>query len=603
LREKDNENMRASEFSRQAFISGRSSVRVRVEFYSVSRSRQGFSQGEALPAPGVSTGPAGGDAPASANSQSKTSATSTTPVSVNLSFALLKSASKQLAQRSTTRNLQYISSSNTKFSITVTPLGGTASGPYTGSCTTASCSVSFTANPGPNTIAISLTDTAANLLSKYSTFVDVQAATLNTLSFTANPVVSSVTLQLAATGENAGTPVDDLLTVHVKDVDGNTIIGNAPYVDVNGNPVSFTLGVANSQAGGKGVVTIKGPSLINAPTQGAIYAHYDGNWLASSAISVTSSSSAVTSLTGTTLTTIPRTQEFTTITANSQPNSIVAGPDGNLWFTETTGTIGVVSLRGAMLHEYATWAGAVPENIALGADGNLYFTNYNGGNFVGKMTPTGAVTKIATGLNPTNWSGLVLAPDGNIWALANSTDGVARITPQGQVTLFTNGFAGNYNPSAICIGPDGNLWASNAANHFIDKIGLNGQVTQYNPYTAIDNDNYSGIVTGPDGNIWFVEDSLTKIGVVSPSGTLVGAYSTGLGASPLITFLTLGPDGNIWFSDWGNNAISRITPIGTITEYGTGITANAGPNGILLASDGNIWFTEGNSNRIGRFVL
>src|SRR5512135_3315330 len=42
--------------------------------------------------------------------------------------------------------------------------------------------------------------------------------------------------------------------------------------------------------------------------------------------------------------------------ANSGPNFIVVGPDGNMWFTEyNTDKIGVVDSRsGALLHEFAT---------------------------------------------------------------------------------------------------------------------------------------------------------------------------------------------------------------------------------------------------------
>ncbi len=60
------------------------------------------------------------------------------------------------------------------------------------------------------------------------------------------------------------------------DADGNTIVGNANYVDSAGHPVAFLLNVSNAQAGGRGTVSILGPMRITAPGQAAIVAHYDG---------------------------------------------------------------------------------------------------------------------------------------------------------------------------------------------------------------------------------------------------------------------------------------------------------------------------------------
>src|SRR5204863_6975908 len=82
-------------------------------------------------------------------------------------------------------------------------------------------------------------------------------------------------------------------------------------------------------------------------------------------------------------------------------------------------------------------AGSEPAGIVAGPDGNLWFTEY-GGSRVGKITPAGVVTEYSLGI--TFQSGpLVIAagPDGNLWFTENNSNArrVARITPAGAVTV------------------------------------------------------------------------------------------------------------------------------------------------------------------------
>jgi hypothetical protein len=227
---------------------------------------------------------------------------STAQVPVRLTYALASVKQKALNALSTKyRRLQYVSSSNTLLNITVTLIGGspTTYGPI--ACTATACTASFSANPGFNTIALVLTDDSGNVLSRFNVQKIIQPSGLNTINFTANPVVHSVSLQLASINTLIGTPVNDVLIVNAQDSDGNTIVGNAPYIDSNGDPVTLSLHVTNNQAGGTGTVTIQGPSIITGPNQATIYAHYDGNTLASATISVTTSSGTVAILTNATL--------------------------------------------------------------------------------------------------------------------------------------------------------------------------------------------------------------------------------------------------------------------------------------------------------------
>jgi streptogramin lyase len=90
-------------------------------------------------------------------------------------------------------------------------------------------------------------------------------------------------------------------------------------------------------------------------------------------------------------------QSLTIVPGFKIPNSITAGPDGNLWFTEDVGNIGRIKPSGA-IKEFPLPSGASdPTGIASGADGNLWFTENGaiGGNKIGRITPSGMITEFA----------------------------------------------------------------------------------------------------------------------------------------------------------------------------------------------------------------
>jgi hypothetical protein len=355
-------------------------------------------------------GLAGGASTPSAQISTAVNSTSTAPVPVSLTYRLPTAAAMSLvsSRAKLGRQLEYISASNVTITIVVTPLGGNGTTYGPSACTTGSCVVSFTATPGVNSLAFQLKDGSNNVLSSFTTFQAVKPGGLNTLNFTAVPVVSSIALQLASTTETAGTAVDDLLTVNAQDPDGNTIVGNSNYVGINGNPIILYLSVSNNQAGGKGSVKLRGSTVINAPGQSATYAHYDGNWLASSTISATSSSNALTNITPATMTTIPH---VTTYAVSGAPAGIVNGPDGNIWFAESgNNAIGRITPLGSAT-TYSCTPCSSPGSPTVGPDNNIWFTGTNDGHIF-KMNTSGVMTTVA---NPGGGSvAIITGPDGNL---------------------------------------------------------------------------------------------------------------------------------------------------------------------------------------------
>ena len=90
---------------------------------------------------------------------------------------------------------------------------------------------------------------------------------------------------------------------------------------------------------------------------------------------------------------------------------MVAGPDGNTWFTET-GKVGRLNAQGTIA-EFAFPAGTVPGQLAAGPDGNVW-TTIQGANDASlvRITTDGTLTRFPLPAVP---DGLTAGPDGNIW--------------------------------------------------------------------------------------------------------------------------------------------------------------------------------------------
>lgn len=309
---------------------------------------------------------------------------------------------------------------------------------------------------------------------------------------------------------------------------------------------------------------------------------------------------------------------------SGSPGDITAGPDGSMWFTEPAG-IGIIDSAGARTSSQPgsgrigriTRSGTVTEfplpakhdsyRITAGPDGNLWFTEtIFGANpsdrraAIGRITTSGAITEfpLETGGGasqgmPDGPQGIAAGPDGNVWFTMNApftAGAIARITPEGVITQYPvpSGLTG---PQEIVTGPDANLWFT--ASNSIGRVTPSGTFSQYPVLTP--SAGPTGIVAGPDGNIWFTEKYAGRIGRVSPSGTVSEFALTG--ADHLPSEITAGPDGNLWFADERAYALGRITPMGATTEYKLP-TFPTSPHGIAAGADGYIWFTA--SGHVGR---
>jgi streptogramin lyase len=287
-------------------------------------------------------------------------------------------------------------------------------------------------------------------------------------------------------------------------------------------------------------------------------------------------------------------------------NSIAAGPDGALWFTEQSGNkIGRITPNGAITEFALPEPTSMPCGIIAGPDGNLWFAESSvtfspytvGTGRIGRITPTGAITEFTT---PTPKSGpceMMLGADGNVWFLEDAVNQIGRITPNGRAVEFPLPHVSLLG--GIAVAPDGDFWFTEEYANQADAIGritTSGAITEFTlPMSGGQPD---GITAGPDGALWFTELSGNKIGRMTTSGAVTEFTIPTPDSRP--GYIAAGPDGALWFTEYAN-AIGRITVSGAITEFPIP-TPKCDPFAITAGPDGNLWFTEGVGNKIGRIT-
>lgn len=274
---------------------------------------------------------------------------------------------------------------------------------------------------------------------------------------------------------------------------------------------------------------------------------------------------------------------------NGLPWDIVAGPDGNMWFTSVEGgAIGRVTPMGVITEFPRPNPDGGPGEIAVAADGHLWFTAPNISS-LGEVTMAGDVTEYPlSGYGGTVPTGVSGGPDGNVWFTTGNA--VSKWDAAGVVTdypLPSNGEWCGSTAMPITAGPDGALWFASCQR--VGRITTGGSISgiklgEYGEVFIWE------IVAGPDGNLW-----VAASGYEPPSCAIVRVNPNGatkwfdLGSEHCAFSLGFGPDGDIWFVEQSGHRVSRMTSAGQITTYpyppGWGLYLG----GIVAGPDGNIW--------------
>jgi virginiamycin B lyase len=272
--------------------------------------------------------------------------------------------------------------------------------------------------------------------------------------------------------------------------------------------------------------------------------------------------------------------------------SIVAGPDGALWFTQDYPEAGIWRITTAgEFTEFRSPGVGNTVYIAKGPDGALWFTQVF--STIGRIDTAGSFTLFP---GTASTAGIAAGPDGAIWFTTVITNSsffyqIGRLATNGSVSFFPLPGPANINasgaPGAIVSGPDGALWFTLPDSSRIGRITTSGSVTEF----PIPSGRRPGsIIAGPDGALWFTEG--TAIGRITTSGAVTEF------PVPDVSSITAGPDGALWFTESFLNKIGRMTITGVVSEFST---PNP-PGDITTGPDGALWFTE-SSGAIGRLAL
>ncbi|HET9051778.1 MAG TPA: hypothetical protein VFO60_08745 [Candidatus Dormibacteraeota bacterium] len=249
---------------------------------------------------------------------------------------------------------------------------------------------------------------------------------------------------------------------------------------------------------------------------------------------------------------------------------MVQAPDGNVWFAETgfSGdpggqSIGRITPQGKVTL-FPMGCGDVNcsgRHLTVGPDGNIWFVtatvvNGNANPGIGHIDiKTGAMSFFSTGGGLV--SNLAAGADGNIWYSINGGNQIGRMTPSGVNTLFVPD--PNYcGFGRLATGPDHLLWIGDLCGRIfaLNVAGVNPSlVTQFATGTDI-----GAMTRGPDA-VYFsmIGPGPVTIGRATTAGVLF--YSTG--TAGVVQNISKGPDGNMWFTDSdasGNPGIGHVSP-------------------------------------------
>jgi virginiamycin B lyase len=285
-------------------------------------------------------------------------------------------------------------------------------------------------------------------------------------------------------------------------------------------------------------------------------------------------------------------------TLAAHAGGIKMGPDGALWFVETTAQqIGRISTEGVVT-EFPLEEGGIAEAqgfIAVGPDGALWF-NMDDSNQLGRITSTGEITQfdLPEGLSPIRE--LVTGPDGALWVTSRGMNAIIKLTPDGTIAAqYALPNAGS-NPTGMIVGPDEALWFVEGGANRIGRITIDGQLTEY-PISE-ENSFALRLTAGPDNAVWFTMVGVNKIGRIDSDGKITTFDAPDMG----LVGITTGADGAIWFTGYNSTEIGRMTTDGVLTKFAVPTSASV-PYHITAGPDGSLWFTEQEGNLIGQVQL
>ena len=466
----------------------------RLAFVTFALLAAGCSGGGTSAVPAVtSSAPASGAPASTASANAQVQITIPAPPSTT-------SARRVLYVSPATQSLAFAPVNGTPVVVPLTPTspGCTSSGGAT------TCTVNVPLPVGANQQFVVSTFASTNgsgtALSATKITQSIVSGQSNPIALTLGGIPKTLTLGVPTTPIPTVAATSIPVTVTVKDASGNTIIGNAPFSDANGNAVSIAM--TNSDTTGATTVT---PAALTAPGSAAVA--YD-SYFQPTSTTITAGGPGLTSVSANLLF-APKiiSLAFTgtdplTLIAHSGIESVsprrhaaVTTRRRPLFFEDTNGFAALLptgnagapyslganeTISGAGFDEFCSCGSNY--GAATAATGHLYFTESSAtdsGFFDAGTTPTWPpITAMIAGTPTQQYSVMALGPGGKMYAA--NVGGFVQINPVtgavigAPVTTSAAQFQ-QFLPNAIAVGPDGTVYIE------LYAAGGNDEVLAFTP--------------------------------------------------------------------------------------------------------------------------
>ncbi len=204
------------------------------------------------------------------------------------------------------------------------------------------------------------------------------------------------------------------------------------------------------------------------------------------------------------------------------------------------------------------------------------------------------------GLN-SGTSGVVLGPDGNIWAAEEGAGSVVRMTPSGQVL---NHFPVGSKPASMATGPGGRVWVSVTGDDKLVWFDATSALPSPHDVSTGAGCGPVGIVSGGDGFMYF------SLPAVSLCGASQIGHVNADGSGGLVTVGSLGQafdlevlNGKLFVPDFEGDVVRRVA-LGTLSaEAEIDAPGGSAPDGIAADGNGNLWVTLFSTGQVAHFSV
>lgn len=291
-------------------------------------------------------------------------------------------------------------------------------------------------------------------------------------------------------------------------------------------------------------------------------------------------------------------QEIPLPGAHRGPVGIVAGPDGNIWFTEyEASNIGVVLPDGTII-EHPTYTPNIrPTYITVGPDGNLWFTATNR---IGRMTTSGGSNEFTLHGGCSTVGSITGGPDTSVWFPESCIDGdyiveMSTGTSAGSIKEYS--VAKGSEIGGIVSGNDGNLRFAEYNRNAIGKLTLS-PVNYIESLTPTTGSGVRWLTSGSRNDFWLPEANVHKLAHVAATGA-ISEFDWPDSSDEIVGIVT-GADRRLWIADSGIATIWQVDLSGTapvFVPYPLSSTTDLAS--LAIGLDGSVWFSDETSNRLG----